>query len=130
MLGRWLYSYNFCHLWLLRFLLIVFSDSNFVYLSSRSGIQFNSLIGDEAYFQFSEYVNKQNCQIWGNENPRVSMEKQMHPQRVTVGSEFWAGRVITKLLRVGRLEGPYARCCISHLNLKSYAYKHTINKFN
>jgi len=42
------------------------------------------------------YVKKQNCQIWGNENPRISMEKQMHPQRVTVWSGFWAGRVITE----------------------------------
>ncbi|KAL4125925.1 hypothetical protein QTP88_010162 [Uroleucon formosanum] len=52
------------------------------------------IFSDEAHFHLSGYVNKQNCRIWGNENPRASMEKQMHPQRVTVWCGFWAGGVI------------------------------------
>lgn len=39
---------------------------------------------DEAHFQLNGYVNKQNCRIWGAENPRVILEKPMHPPRVTV----------------------------------------------
>ncbi|KAF0773916.1 DUF4817 domain-containing protein [Aphis craccivora] len=59
------------------------------------------IFGDEAHFQFSGYVNKQNnYQIWGNENPREAWKK-MHPRQVTVRSGFWAGGVITKSLCVG-----------------------------
>ncbi|EFN87925.1 hypothetical protein EAI_17175, partial [Harpegnathos saltator] len=36
----------------------------------------------------------QNCRIWGSENPRVIVEKQMHPQRVIVWCGFWAGGII------------------------------------
>ncbi|EFN79402.1 hypothetical protein EAI_09473, partial [Harpegnathos saltator] len=39
---------------------------------------------DEADFHLDGLVNRQNCRIWGSENPRVIVEKQMHPQRVTV----------------------------------------------
>jgi hypothetical protein len=55
-------------------------------LSKQCSVDFvkKIIFSDEAHFHLSGYVNKQNCQIWGNENPRASMEKQMHPQRVTV----------------------------------------------
>lgn len=49
---------------------------------------------DEAHFHLSGFVNKQNCRIWGSENPHVIHEKQMHPQRATVWCGFWAGGVI------------------------------------
>jgi len=42
------------------------------------------IFSDEAHFHLGGYVNKQNCHIWGSENPHVVMEKPMHPQRVTV----------------------------------------------
>jgi len=44
------------------------------------------IFSDEAHFHLGSYVNKQNCRIWGSENPHVIMEKPMHPQ-VTV----WCG---------------------------------------
>jgi len=53
------------------------------------------IFSDEAHFHLSGYVNKQNCQIWGSENPRASMEKQMRPQRVTVWCGFWEGEEIS-----------------------------------
>lgn len=40
---------------------------------------------DEAHFHLNGFVNKQNCRIWGAENPRVIREREMHPQRVGVG---------------------------------------------
>lgn len=52
------------------------------------------IFSDEAHFHLSGYVNKQNCRIWGEENPRVMQEVSMHPQRVTVWCGFWAGGVI------------------------------------
>jgi len=70
------------------------------------------IFSDEAHFQFNEYVNKQNFQIWGNENLRVSMEKQMHPERITIWSGFWASGVITESLCVGQLEGPEGVICM------------------
>jgi len=38
------------------------------------------IFSDEAHFHLGGYVNKQNCRIWGSENPHVIMEKPMHPQ--------------------------------------------------
>ncbi|EFN78033.1 hypothetical protein EAI_06421, partial [Harpegnathos saltator] len=46
------------------------------------------IFSDEAHFHLDGLVNgRQNCRIWGAENPRAIVEKQMHPQRVTV----WCG---------------------------------------
>ena len=42
------------------------------------------IFSDEAHFQLNGYVNKQNCRIWGTENPRVINEKPLHPQMATV----------------------------------------------
>lgn len=52
------------------------------------------IFSDEAHFQLNGFVNKQNCRIWGAENPRVIQEKPMHPPRVTVWCALWAGGVI------------------------------------
>lgn len=52
------------------------------------------IFSDEAHFQLNGYVNKQNCRIWGAENPRVILEKPMHPPRVTVWCAFRADGVI------------------------------------
>jgi len=49
---------------------------------------------DEAHFHLSGYANKQNCRIWGDENPGVNQEHEMHPLRATVWCGFWAGGVI------------------------------------
>ncbi|ENN70169.1 hypothetical protein YQE_00020, partial [Dendroctonus ponderosae] len=49
---------------------------------------------DEAQFFLSGFVNKQNCRIWENENPRVIVEKPMHPERVTVWYGLWVDNVM------------------------------------
>ena len=49
------------------------------------------IFSDEVHFHLSGYVNKQNCRIWGTENPHVFVEKPMHPQRVTVWCGLWSG---------------------------------------
>ena len=43
----------------------------------------------EAHFDLGGYVNKQNCCIWGTENPHAYIEKPTHPKRVTVWCGFW-----------------------------------------
>ena len=45
------------------------------------------IFSDEAHFDLGGYVNKQNCRIWGTENPHAYIEKPTHPKRVTV----WCG---------------------------------------
>lgn len=52
------------------------------------------IFSDEAHFHLGVYVNKQNCRIWGRENPREINEKPMHPLRVTVWCGFSANGVI------------------------------------
>ena len=56
------------------------------------------IFSDEAHFHLDGFVNRQNCRIWGEENPRVIHEKQMHPQRVTVWCGSWAGGIIGPFL--------------------------------
>lgn len=52
------------------------------------------IFSDEAHFHLNGFVNKQNCRIWGSENPRVIQEREMHPQRVTVWCGIWSGGLI------------------------------------
>lgn len=52
------------------------------------------ILSDEAHFHLHGYVNRQNCRIWGSENPNAIVEKPVYPQRVTVWCAFWAGGVI------------------------------------
>lgn len=54
----------------------------------------NIIFSDEAHFLLNGFVNKQNCRIWGSENPRVINEREMYAQRVTVWCGFWSGGVI------------------------------------
>ena len=52
------------------------------------------IMSDEAHFHLTGCVNKQNCRIWGSENPKMIIEKPLYPQRVTVWCGFWAGGII------------------------------------
>ena len=46
------------------------------------------VFSDEAHFDLDGYVIKQNCCIWGTENPLAYIEKPKHPKRITVWCEF------------------------------------------
>ena len=49
------------------------------------------IFSDEGHFDLGRrYINKQNCRIWGTENPHEYIEKPMHPKRVTDSSGFWS----------------------------------------
>ena len=53
------------------------------------------IVSDEAHFYLGGYVNKQNCCIWGTEDPHAYIEKPTHPKRVTVWCGFWSRGIIT-----------------------------------
>jgi len=44
-------------------------------------------VSDEAHFYLNGCVNKQNCRVWGNENPHALVEQDHQPSHVTV----WCG---------------------------------------
>ena len=52
----------------------------------------------EAHFDLGGYVNKQNCRIWGTENPHSYIEKPTYPKRVTVWYGFWSKGIIGPFL--------------------------------
>ena len=52
------------------------------------------IVSDEAHFDLGGYVNKQNCSIWGTENPHAYIKKPMHPKKVTVWCGFWSRGII------------------------------------
>ena len=41
------------------------------------------IFSDESHFDLDGYVKKQNCRIWGTENPHEDIEKSTHPKQVT-----------------------------------------------
>lgn len=45
------------------------------------------LVSDEAHFYLNGQVNKQNCRVWGEQNPHATVERTQHPAYVTV----WCG---------------------------------------
>ncbi|GFW06288.1 uncharacterized protein TNCV_37621 [Trichonephila clavipes] len=52
------------------------------------------LFSDEAHFWLNDYVNKQNCRIWSEANPRVYVETPLHPEKLTVWCALWAGGIL------------------------------------
>ncbi|GFX05649.1 putative transposable element [Trichonephila clavipes] len=48
---------------------------------------------DEAHFWLNGYVNKQNCRIWSEANPQVSVETPLHPEKLTVWCASRAGGI-------------------------------------
>ena len=52
------------------------------------------IFSDEAHFQLNGYVNKQNCRIWGSENPRMIEQYPLNPQNCNVWCAFWAEGII------------------------------------
>ena len=43
---------------------------------------------DEAHFSHGGYIKKQNCRIWGSENPEVIEERPLHPEKSLFGALF------------------------------------------
>jgi len=52
------------------------------------------IFSDEAHFWMKGYVNKQNCRIWNDTNPREIHQFQIHLEKVTVWCEFWSNEII------------------------------------
>ena len=52
------------------------------------------IVSNEAHSDLGGFVNKQNCRIWGTENPHAYFPKPKHPKRVTVWSRFWSISII------------------------------------
>ncbi|GFV81113.1 putative transposable element [Trichonephila clavipes] len=51
-------------------------------------------LSNEAHFWLNGYVNKQNCRIWSEANPQVSVETPLHPEKLTVWCALWAGGIL------------------------------------
>ncbi|GFW64400.1 uncharacterized protein TNCV_274241 [Trichonephila clavipes] len=49
---------------------------------------------DEVHFWLNGYVNKQNCRIWSEANPKVYVETPLHPEKLTVWCALWAGGIL------------------------------------
>ena len=52
------------------------------------------IFSEEAHFYLSGCVNKQNFRILAEENPRDTVKKPMHPERVTAWCGLWVGGII------------------------------------
>jgi len=53
------------------------------------------IFSDETHFWMNGYVNKQNCRIWEDTNPREIHQNQLHPEKVTVWCGFWSSVIIS-----------------------------------
>ena len=52
------------------------------------------MMSDEAHFQLSGFVNKQNCRFWGSANPRIIYQRPLHPAKVMVWCAVTAKHII------------------------------------
>ena len=41
------------------------------------------IFSDEAHFELGGYVNKENCRVWGTDNPNAYIEKPKHLKRAS-----------------------------------------------
>ena len=46
------------------------------------------IFSDGAHFDLGGYVNKQNCRIWGTENPHAYIKKPTQPNESLFGVDF------------------------------------------
>lgn len=61
------------------------------------------IFSDEAHFQLDGKVNKQNCRIWGKENPHEIQEVPLHSPRVTVWCGMWSQGLIGPFIFKGNV---------------------------
>ena len=54
----------------------------------------NLIFSDEAIFHLSGHVNKQNCQIWGTEEPSDIIQELLHSEKVVVWLAMWSDGLI------------------------------------
>lgn len=74
-----------------------FSTDFIALLDENPDILPNLIMSDEAHFELTGHVNKQNMRYWSNVNPQVIHEKPLHSAKVTV----WCG------ISASRIIGPY-----------------------
>ena len=53
-----------------------------------------SIQRDKTYFWLNEYVNKQNCRFWSEDQSEELQKLPMHPEKLTVWCGLWAGGII------------------------------------
>ena len=53
-----------------------------------------NIFSNYAHFDFSGYINKQNCCIWGTKNLHAYIKKAMHTKRVTIWRGFCSRSII------------------------------------
>ena len=92
------------------------------------------IFSDEAHFDFGGYANKQNCRIWGTENPHLYIEKPKTSHclmRILVQRHNWA-IFLLKWVRRGRysqwrsLLGHVERIFV-HKNSKGEYWQHLVS---
>ena len=52
------------------------------------------IMSEETHFHLNGFVSKQNCRIWGTENPQVIQQHQLHPVKCTVWCGVTANEII------------------------------------
>ena len=71
-----------------------FHFATWAYATEDADLGKKNIFSVEAHFDLGGYVSKQNCLIWGTENPHAYIEKPTHPKRVTVWRGFWSRGII------------------------------------
>ena len=81
---------------------------------------------DEAHITLGGHFNKQNCRIWGSENPQMSEERPLHSEKDTVLCALWSEWVFgwdtaQYVSKSGR-KLPQKNQCLEHLAWKSLTW--------
>ena len=101
-------------------------------LAEAANFDKNKIIfSDEAHFDLGGYVNKQNCRIWGTENPQVYIEKPTHPQEqqeaVTVNGDRY--RAILNDFLFTKIEEEYINSLTDGRKFENWHYIYVLVTF-
>ena len=103
----WMITLSSCLIWQIISFILPPNENGCVYawttlgsgpaidLQKMSILEKKIIFSDEARFDLSGYVNKQNCRIRGTENLHDYIEKPTYPKRITVCNGFWSRGTIS-----------------------------------
>ncbi len=86
---------------------LAFAENFRAYLADHPSALPHIWFSDEAHFWLFGHVNKQNCRIWSEENPRTFKTTELHPKWVTVWAALSAKGIISPFFTDETVTGPW-----------------------
>jgi len=107
---------------------LIFAQTMLQKLEDREIVLNNLLMSDEAHFELSSNVNKQNYRYWTDDNPHWVQEKPLHSQRVTVWCAVAEWGIIGPYFFDGTVNGEQYRQMINSFLLPELRHRRRLSR--